>query len=124
MSDDEMAGGAVDMESNFPLDDMSNYDPQEVGTERDVSPDKAGGVMKKLLVRGEGFKSPEKGDEVTGAWHTRRRRRCDAAARDGAQPGVGSCFSMHLLPGPATRRADHAAARSALRRHAAGRHRV
>ena len=89
MSDDEVSAptggmGEVDMDSNYPLDDLSNYDPQEVGSERDISPDKDGGVTKKLLVRGEGFKMPEKGDEVTGA--LRRPR---------GAPGVpsGSTFS-------------------------------
>ena len=70
--------GGLDMESNFPLDDMGSFEPQEVGSERDVSPDKAGGVMKKLLVRGEGFKTPEKGDEVTGARGARGAAGCAA----------------------------------------------
>ena len=88
MSDDEMSAptgpGEIDMESNYPLEDMGSFDPQEVGTERDVSAAKDGGVVKKLLVRGEGFKVPEKGDEVTGAWPARRRR---------ALSGFGSTFS-------------------------------
>ena len=96
MSDDEVAAptggmGEVDMDSNYPLDDLSNYDPQEIGSERDVSPDKDGGVTKKLLVRGEGFKMPEKGDEVTGAL----LRRCCRALRGVRRAGVsfGSTFS-------------------------------
>jgi hypothetical protein len=117
MSDDEVAAptggmGEVDMDSNYPLDDLSNYDPQEVGSERDVSPDKDGGVTKKLLVRGEGFKMPEKGDEVTGA------PRRGAARRRAFRKHFLDCCRRHA------RALTRPAARSALRRHAAGRHRV
>jgi hypothetical protein len=72
MSDDEMVapggGGGIDMESNFPIDDETmGYAPLGVGEERDVTAAKDGGVVKKMLAPGEGFKTPEKGDEVTGA---------------------------------------------------------
>jgi hypothetical protein len=117
MSDDEMGGpvnvSGIDMESNYPIDgDDASFAPLNVGEERDISPAKDGGVVKKLLVAGEGFKSPEKGDEVTGA------------SRRGAAEACRSAFER--LParrraacGPLTRRA-----RSALRGHAAGRHGV
>jgi len=130
MSDDEMAapqGGGLDMESNFPLDDMSNYDPLEVGQERDVSADKDGGVVKKLLVRGEGFKTPEKGDEVTGAralrgaaWLLRVAARRAAADKERASVSAGSALARRAT----ARRSRAPPRRSALRRHAAGRERV
>jgi len=128
MSDDEMAAaGGVDMESNYPLDDLSGYDPQDVGSDRDVSPDKAGGVIKRLLVRGEGFKSPEKGDEVTGAWRGgmrwRIRVKCGAPARVGASEAA-SRHRAWLLGVFAARALTRQRRRSALRGHAAGRQRI
>lgn len=46
-------------------DDNESWSPLEVGQEKKLSKD--GGVVKKLLVRGEGWKTPDKGDEVSGA---------------------------------------------------------
>ncbi len=68
----------IDMESNYPIDDDASFAPLNVGEERDVSPAKDGGVVKKLLVAGEGFKSPEKGDEVTGASAARAAEAAEA----------------------------------------------
>ena len=46
-------------------DENESWAPLEVGQEKSLSKD--GGVVKKLLVRGEGWKTPDKGDEVSGA---------------------------------------------------------
>jgi len=69
-------GGDVDMESNFALDGLggglADYSPLEIGQEKDLSGGD-GGVVKTLLAQGEGFKTPEKGDEVQGAPRQRRK---------------------------------------------------
>ena len=61
----------LDMTSDFPIGgeelDDSSFAPHAVGEVRDVTKAKDAGVMKKLLVEGEGYQLPEKGDEVTGA---------------------------------------------------------
>lgn len=59
-----MADTELDMETNYPLDDEGEH---PVGVERDVSLAKDGGLLKKVLVKGEGFATPEAGDEVSGA---------------------------------------------------------
>jgi hypothetical protein len=82
MSDDDTSAptGGIDMESNFPIDG-ADFAPLEVGQERDLTTAKDGGCVKKLLVAGEGFKTPEKGDEVTGAWRAGRAAAAAAACR-------------------------------------------
>lgn len=123
MSDEEMAAGGVDMESNYPLDDLSGYDPQDVGSDRDVTAEKNGGVIKRLLVRGEGFKSPEKGDEVTGACRDamRRRMRAQGGASARRKQLLDRAWLLRVF---AARALTLRARRSALRGHAAGRQRV
>jgi hypothetical protein len=108
MSDDEMTpgggGGGIDMESNFPIDDegMASFAPLNVGEERDVTEAKDGGVMKKMLAPGEGFKTPEKGDEVTGA---RRGAGGGPALRLGRK-GLREKWLVCVLRVCATARAD------------------
>ncbi len=70
------AQGGLDMESNYPIDGegMAAFNPQGVGEDRDVTAAEDGGVVKKLLAEGQGFKTPDKGDEVTGAWRGSARR--------------------------------------------------
>ena len=74
MSDDEMdiTGGLPGGDGMDALkaelggdDENESWAPQEVGQDKELSKD--GGVVKKLLVRGEGWKTPDKGDEVSGA---------------------------------------------------------
>ena len=40
--------------------------PLQVGEVKDLTPKQDGGVIKKLLAKGEGYLTPQKGDDVTG----------------------------------------------------------
>ena len=58
-----MMGGAPP-EDDFSDDDVE-YEDLEVGEEKDVSVNRDGGCLKKVLVKGTGDERPEKGAEVT-----------------------------------------------------------
>jgi hypothetical protein len=76
MSDDEMditaagmQGGDLTKDDAMMLGggedgDADSWAPLEVGQEKDLTKD--GGVKKKLVHKGEGWKTPDAGDEVTG----------------------------------------------------------
>jgi hypothetical protein len=110
MSDDEMditaagmQGGDLTKDDAMMLGggedgDADSWAPLEVGQEKDLTKD--GGVKKKLVHKGEGWKTPEAGDEVTGA------SLCPCCSP--------SCCSL----------THSACVRSSLRGHLAGRHQV
>ena len=58
-----MMGGAPP-EDDFSDDDVE-YEDLEVGEEKDVSKNRDGGCLKKVLAKGTGDERPEKGAEVT-----------------------------------------------------------